>query len=123
MGINSLFRSRTAEGAVERHRIVKAGTADGSAIQATAATDQLLGTSDELDHVAGELVEVAVGPVPFVRLGGTVAAGDALTSDANGKAIAATVAGSRIIGFAESAGVAEDIISYLRAPGVFWVAE
>jgi hypothetical protein len=47
-----------------------------------------------------------------------VAAGDALTSDANGKAIATTTTGNRIIGFAELAGVANDIVTYLRAPGV-----
>lgn len=118
MSINSVFRGRVAEATVERLRIVKAGTAVGSCIKAAAATDKLLGTSDELDHVAGEIVDVAVGPVPKVKLGGTVAAGDALTSDANGKAIATTTIGNRIIGFAEMAGVLDDEITYLRSPGV-----
>lgn len=117
MGINSLFRSLLAEGAVELHCIVKPGAA-GGVVKAAAATDKLLGTSDSLDHATGDLVDVAIGPVPLVRLGGTVAAGDALTSDANGKAIATTTTGDRIIGFAEIAGVADDIITYLRAPGV-----
>ena len=61
---------------------------------------------------------MAVGPVPKVKLGGAVAAGDALTSDANGKAIATTTTGNRIIGFAEIPGVLDDVITYLRAPGV-----
>lgn len=118
MGINSLFRGRVAEGAVAALLIVKAGTADMSCVVAAAATDKLLGTSDELDHVTGEVVDVAVGAVPKVRLGGTVAAGDALTSDANGKAIATTTTGNRIIGFAEIAGVLNDVITYERALGV-----
>lgn len=118
MAINSDFRSRTAEGAVGRYRIIKAGAGVKSCVLAAAATDKLLGTSDELAHVTGEQVDLAVGPVPFVVLGGTVAQGDALTSDANGAAIATTTTGNRIIGFAEVAGVAGDEITYLRAPGV-----
>jgi hypothetical protein len=118
MAINSDFRGRVAEAAVEGYRIIKTGAAAGSCIKAAAATDKLLGTSDELDHTVGEVVDLAVGPVPKVKLGGAVAVGDALTSDANGKAIATTTTGNRIIGFAESAGVLDDVITYLRAPGV-----
>lgn len=117
MTINSLFRGRVAEGAVEAYRIVRAGVANMSCVKASAATDALLGTSDELDHVAGEFVDVACGPVPKVRLGGTVAAGAWLTSDAQGRAIATTTAGNQVIGRAEIAGVVDDVITYLRAPG------
>lgn len=118
MGINQLFRGRVAEAAVEAYRIVKPGATVGGVVKASAATDKIIGTSDELDHITGEMVDVAVGPVPFVRLGGTVAAGDMLTSDANGKAIATTTAGNRYIGFAEAAGVVDDVIPYHRAPGL-----
>ena len=118
MGTNNLFLGRVAEGAVERHRIIKAGAAAGSCVKAAAATDKLLGTSDELEHVTGEVVDMALGPLPIVRLGGTVAVGDALTSDANGKAIATTTIGNRIVGFAETAGVVDDLIPYLRSLGV-----
>lgn len=118
MAINSDFRNRTAEGSIGRYRIVKKGAASKSAVLAAAATDKLLGTSDELGHVAGEQVDVAVGPVPWVVLGGTVNAGDALTSDANGAAVATTTTGNRIIGFAEIDGVAGDEITYFRALGV-----
>lgn len=118
MPINSDFRGRVAEGAINAHLIIKGGVAAMSCVVAAAATDKLLGTSDELDHITGEMVDMAVGPVPKVRLGGTVAAGDALTSDANGKAIATTTTGNRIIGFAEIGGVLNDVITYLRAPGV-----
>lgn len=117
MAINADFRGRVAEATVELYRIVKPGTAAGSCIKAAAATDKLLGTSDELNHVTGEVVDIAVGPVPKVRLGGTVAVGDWLTSDANGKAITTTTTGNRVIGYAEQAGVADDIVNYHRAPG------
>lgn len=119
MAINADFRGRLAEGTVPAYSIVKGGTAVGSCVVAAAATDALLGTSDELDHVAGEMVDVAVGPVPKVKLGGTVTVGAALTSNASGVAIATTTAGNRIIGFAEQAGVSGDVITYLRAPGVY----
>lgn len=117
MAINSDFRARTAEGNVGRYRILKPGTADGSCVLATAATNKLLGTSDDLNHVTGETVDLAVGPVPFVKLGGTVTAGAWLTSDANGAAVATTTTGDQVIGRAEIAGVAGDEIPYLRALG------
>ena len=111
-------RPRVAEATVEGYRIIKAGTGAMSCVKASAATDKLLGTSDELDHATGEMVDVGVIPVAPVRLGGTVAAGDLLTSDANGKAIATTTTGNAYIGRAEIAGVADDIITYVRSLGV-----
>lgn len=118
MPVNSDFRGRAAEGGIGRFRIIKPGAGVKSAVLAAGPTDKLLGTSDELAHVAGEQVDLAVGPVPFVVLGCNVAAGDALTSDANGAAITTTTTGNRIIGFAEIGGVAGDEIPYLRALGV-----
>lgn len=117
MGINSHFRGRVAEAAVRQFRILKAGAALGSCVTASAPADKLLGTSDDLDHAIGEMVDMAVGPVPLVVLGGPVAAGDPLTSDANGAAVVA-VAGNRIVGFAENSGVAGDIVPYLRSLSV-----
>lgn len=119
MSVTSRFRGRTAEGSINAYRIVKPGTAALGCLAAAAATDLLLGTSDELDHVTGEVVDVSMGDIHKVRLGGTVAAGAALTSDANGKAIATTTAGNRIIGFAEVPGVLDDVITYIRSPGVY----
>lgn len=117
MAINSDFRGRLTEAAVGALRIVKSGSAAGTCILASAATDLLLGTSDELAHATGEVVDIAVGPVPKVVLGGTVAVGVWLTSDASGAAIATTITGNRVIGYAEVAGVAGDVITYHRAPG------
>ena len=118
MAIDSDFRARTAEAPIEQYRIIKAGVGVQSAVKASAATDKLLGTNDAQDRAAGEQMDLAVGPVPKVRLGGVVVAGDPLTSDANGKAIATVTTGNRVIGFAEVPGVADQVITYLRAPGV-----
>jgi hypothetical protein len=118
MAINSDFRGFVAESAVPQYSIVKPGVALKACTLATAATDKLLGSSDDLAHAIGEMVDVAVGPVPKVVLGGTVAVGDALTANGSGAAITTTTTGNRIIGFAEVAGVVGDVITYLRAPGV-----
>lgn len=115
------FRGYKAEGTVGAYRIVKHGSANQTCVVAAAATDKLVGTSDALAHVAGDLVDVDLRAVCEVVLGGTVARGDPLTSDASGAAVAAApAAGSnvRIIGFADMSGVAGDVITYLRAPGV-----
>lgn len=118
MGINSDFIGFVAEAAVPRYRIVKPG-ATGGCVLATAATDKLLGTNgSEMGSAIGEVADVGVGPVPVVVLGGTVAAGDHLTSDASGKAIATTTIGHSTIGRARIAGVLNDEIPYLRGCGV-----
>lgn len=119
MGTMNTFRSYKAEAPVEGFRIVKAGATDMSATKATGATDALLGTSDSLDKSVGEMVDVYASPLGEVRLGASVVRGAPLTSDANAKAVAATTAGQRLIGFAEVSGVADDVITYLRAPGVY----
>ena len=117
MGISSEYRGRLAQASVERYRIVKAGSVTMSCTKAAAATDLLLGTSDELEHVTGEIVDVSVSPVAWVKLGGTVLAGAKLTSDANGKAVSTVTIGHQIIGVAEIGGVLDDEITYLRALG------
>ena len=55
---------------------------------------------------------------PEVEAGGAIAAGDPLTSDAQGRAVKAAAAGDRIIGFAcKAATEAGEIIDYQFAPG------
>jgi hypothetical protein len=117
MAISSDYRSSLAEAAVAAYLIVKPGVAAGSVVPAAAATDKLMGTNADLDKAIGELADIGVSAVHKVKLGGTVAAGDALTSDANGKAIATVTTGNRIIGYAEIAGVLNDVITYRRSLG------
>ncbi|WP_242415082.1 hypothetical protein [Sphingomonas panni] len=118
--IRGLTRSYEAIASIAAYRIVAFGDAanNNKIVTASAATQPLAGTTGQLGGPAGAMVDVAKEAIPQVQLGGPVGAGDPLTSNAVGKAIKATVAGQRIIGFAEQPGVADDIIDYISAPGV-----
>lgn len=110
-----------AQAAVAAFLIVKPGNADNTVVPAAAAGDDLIGTSDGLAKDIGEIVDVPSAGIGEVRLGGVVARGKPITSDAAGKGVqAAPAAGAnaRIIGFALASGVADDVISYQIAPGV-----
>ncbi len=89
---------------------------------ATGPTDLLAGAVDQMGASnAGDMVDVSVVGVSEVRGGGTIVAGDPLTSDANAKAVKAVpVAGSdvRVIGIAQVDAEDGDILTYLVAPGV-----
>ena len=122
MGISKYFKTMDAEGEIAPYRICAHGTADYAVKQATAATDALVGTADELGTQANGRVDVCMGWLPEVEAGGTLAAGDPITSDANGKAVKATAGGNRIIGFAMTSASAGDIIPYQFAPGTLGVA-
>lgn len=110
--------SYVGEAAVAANLIVKYGSADGACALATAATDALIGAAEALDKATGEMVDVNVGDIGNVRLGGTVTRGAALTANGSSKAIATTTTGNRVIGFAEQSGVVDDVIRYRVAPGV-----
>lgn len=112
----------TSEGVVTPRRIVKAGAAAGGVLQASAATDKLMGVADSLGaDAAGKRCEVYKEGVVDVDYGGAVAVGDPLTADAQGRAVAAApAAGSnvRIVGFAEVAGVLGDIGEVFLSPSI-----
>lgn len=118
--IRGLTRSYEASAPIAANRIVAFSDAANSSKIATAsaANQPLAGTTGQLGGGAGTMVDVNRSGVPTVQLGGTVGAGDPLTSNGVGKAIKATVAGQRIIGTAEQPGVLDDIIDYFSAPGV-----
>ena len=112
MGNPTLNKNYTAEAEVKKHRIVKFGAADGQVIYADSATAKSVGVSMELDSATGDRVDITRTGMPEIEYGGTVAAGDFLTSDATGRAIVAAPAGGanvRTIGIAEYAGVVGDI--------------
>lgn len=104
----------TAGAAVAPRRIVKFGAADGVVIQAAAAADMSIGVSDSLGaSAAGDRCEVYTsGPGVEIDVGGNITRGAPITSDANGKAVAAAPAAGanvRIIGFAMASYAAGDI--------------
>lgn len=99
--------------------IAKFGADDDTLSQATASTEDLVGVFQHKTTVAGEEVRVMLNGITRVVLGGTVARGAKLTSDANGKAVAiGAVAGTNYnsIGVAMASGVANDIIPMLIVP-------
>lgn len=122
MANNGLTKSLTAEGAIGANLIVKPGAADWGALVAAAATDKAIGVTTEIAAVSGERVDVVMEGIADVKLGGTVARGDLLMSDASGQAIVAAAAGGsnvRTIGIAQISGVSGDVIPALIAPNSF----
>lgn len=109
MSWNIKHRNYLAPALIGAFLIAKHGTNDGEVAQASAATDALMGVTDLVAPAAGERVDIVKSGLADVTYGGNVAKGDPLTSNADGKAIKATVAGSRLIGYAEVAGVSGDV--------------
>ena len=88
---------------------------------ADADDDPLIGTYDAMGATTGGMADIVLGGIGSVKLGGTVAAGDPLTANSAGKAIVCAAAAGetrRFIGLAIQAGVANDVIDYLHAPGL-----
>lgn len=114
-----LAKGFRAAAAVSAKRIVKFDSLDTTVIQAAAATDSSIGVSD-LGAASGAELDVIMSGVAIVEYGGTITRGALLTSDANGKAVAAAPsAGSnnRTIGIAMVSGVSGDLGSVLINPG------
>ncbi len=122
MSNNGLTKSYLAEGAISASRIVKVGAADWGALQAAAVSDKLIGISTEIDSASGERIDVVQEGIADLKLGGTVARGDLLTSDASGQGVtAAPAAGTnnRVVGVALVSGVSGDIIPVQISLGSF----
>ncbi len=114
-----LIKSFLAGAAIAAYRIVKQSD-DNTVVQAAAVSDGLCGIANNLGAENGKRVDVVMDGVYEVEYGGNVAVGDPLTSDANGKAVAAAPAAgtnNRIIGFALQAGVSGDIGTCQISPG------
>lgn len=110
-----------AEDTIAPSRIVAHGATDGGAVQATSATDPIMGVSDtQVTRDAGQRVDVIKSGLAPVQLGGAVDPGDPVTSDVFGlgiKADPATAFNARIVGWAEQGGVKDDIIDVFVIPG------
>ena len=122
MATPGIYKNFEAEGEIGPYVIVTHGTTDYAVKAAPGAPVALVGTTDELGKLSNGRVDVCTGGIPEVALGGTVAAGDPLTSDASGKAVKATAAGNRILGFALVSGASGDIIPYQYSLGTLAVA-
>ena len=117
-------KSMVAEAAVLPYRVVKFGTADGSVIQATAATDALVGVADNLGQAtAGARIDVGVVGIVEAEAGAAITRGALLSVDSSARVIAAAAAAGsnvRTIGVAlVSAGGAGEIINIALSQGSF----
>ena len=90
-----LYVNLSITGELAPFRIV-AHDGSGGYKQAAAATEALVGTADELGKQPNGGADVAMSDQPEVEAGAAVAAGDPLTSDAQGRAVKATAAGDRM---------------------------
>lgn len=118
--IPTLIKSFVASADADPFLIAAFSTASQVAPGA-ADDDPLIGTYDAMGAVSGGMADVVLGGIGSVKLGGTVAAGDPLTANADGEAIVCAAAAGetrRYIGYALLAGVDGDIVDYLHAPGL-----
>lgn len=118
---NELFiKCCYATAAILPFRIVMHGGADARATTANGLSAAMFGVSDSLGASgADDPCDVIRLGIAEVIYGGTVTRGDPLTSDSQGRAVVATQADSRIIGFAEVSGVVGDRGSVWVSPGYF----
>jgi Uncharacterized conserved protein (DUF2190) len=91
-------------------------SADFAVVLAAAGTDQVVGVIKE-ENTSGNPVTVQYGGISKVLAGGTISAGNRLTSDGSGKAVATTTAGDKVFGVALMAADSGDIISVLLVTG------
>lgn len=101
---------------VAPYRFVKPGSKDGEMVQASSAADKVMGISHALGAKGGELLEVHFDGMPQVEYGDTVEWGDPVTSDSDGRAVAAQP-GERYVGFAYESATAGVIGAIKIAPG------
>jgi hypothetical protein len=116
-------KSFEAEAAVAGYRFVAFSdvSATDKVSQAAAETDPILGVSDAMGAEAGGMLDVHLGGIAAVQLGGTVTAGAPLTADEDGFAVVAAATASTTVrygGFACGPGVTGDIIDIWLAPGL-----
>jgi len=109
----TLVKNFGASGSISPYRIISlttgAGSSDDLVTVATAATNALFGVTNELSVTTGERVDVVLGGIAPVEYGGTITRGEWLTSDNQGRAIAATADAQQLIGRATLSGVSGDI--------------
>lgn len=117
-----LIKTYDAGAAINAYTIVKFGATDYQVVPAAAVGDALAGVTTEVAAAAGERVDVIHTGIAYVVLGGTVAPGDPITTDASGRGVkAAPAAGVNniCIGRARYSGVSGDVIEVLLSPASF----
>lgn len=116
----NLIKTFTAGGAIAPYRIVRCSAAD-TVVQAAAATEALLGATMDVAPASGERTDVVLSGIAVIEAGGAIALTAWVTSDAQGRAVAAAPGAGvnhRIIGIPlEPAVAAGDLIRVALSPG------
>lgn len=107
-----LDKTLTAAGTILPYRLLKFSTSDTTVVQATAASDALIGVSGQVGAASGETLDVTLIGIGEVTLGDTVARGARVTSDASGRAITASD-GENVAGMVLKSGVVGDVVPLL----------
>ena len=119
---NPLFTKNFIAGAaITKYRIVKFCTDDDHVIQASSASDSIIGVSDSLGAGTGERVDVVLSGIAEIELGGSVNRGTVVTADASGRAVQcspSTGVNQRLIGISMVGGTTGDIAPVLIALSV-----
>jgi hypothetical protein len=115
--MNPLFqRNYNASAPILPFRIVKFN-GPGVVVTATAATDSLIGVSNEVSPASGERCDIVRIGIAYVEAGAAISQGAFVTADSVGRGVAAAPAAgvnNRIIGIAEEAATAAgDVIPVL----------
>lgn len=120
MNIPGLTTAHVAGAAIAARRMVtrdtQPETEPESVVTATNGKSLIIGVTTAINSDEGDHVDVIRGQLALVIFGGTVKAGQPLTSDAEGRAVHAA-AGDWYLGFAECDGEENDVGSVWIAPG------
>lgn len=111
-----LIKTYDASGAIGAYCIVKFTATDFQVIAAAASTDKLIGVTTEIAAADTERVDVIHDGICYVTAGGTIAAGDPITSDASAHAVTAAPAtgvNAVCIGRARQAAVSGDVFEII----------
>jgi hypothetical protein len=93
-----------------QYRFVKITAAHQVGLATTKATDLAVGVMQNKPQVVGQAATVGIAGVTNVMAGAAVAAGAAVTFDANGRGITGTVGTDKIVGIAlGAAGAANEL--------------
>jgi len=118
-----LSKNALAGAAIPAYTLVKQSTADDVVVAAAAATDLVIGATQDVAPAAGERVDLAIIGITYITAGAAITRGSRLMSDASGRVItAAAAAGSNVmtVGVAmEAATAAGDVIRVNLVPGTF----
>ncbi|CAJ0862147.1 hypothetical protein R77567_01621 [Ralstonia sp. LMG 32965] len=110
------IKTYDAGAAITPYTIVKFTGTDFQVIPAAAVGDSLAGVTTEIASNSGERVDVVHSGCAYVQAGGTIAAGDPITTNASGQAVKAAPASganNNCIGRARQSAVSGDVFEVL----------